>query len=128
MPIHHKRGVRGYQTTRCFQIQFWRRQFKTCPPSPNPSSSLKVKAVKKPTMPYMVIVTSMVKAVTKCIHKTCDDQQDHTRWRWMFTIIMNHRYINQNRKLLQYKCAMELNVKEHQSTIDKCSKIWEELN
>ena len=34
---------------------------------------------KNPRMPYMAIVTSMDKALTKCTHRTCDDQQDHTR-------------------------------------------------
>ena len=63
-------------------------------------------------MPYMAIVTSMVKALTECIPKTCDDQQDHTRWRWMYIINMSHRHILQKPELLQQKCTMELNVKE----------------
>ena len=44
-----------------------------------PQLFTKGEGCKKPTMPYMAIVTSMVKVITKCIHKTCDDQQDHTR-------------------------------------------------
>ena len=30
-------------------------------------------------MPFMVIVTSTVKALTKCIFNKCDDQQDHSQ-------------------------------------------------
>ena len=58
-----------------------------------PQLFTKGEGCKKPTMPYMAIVTSIDKTLTKCTHRTCDDQQDHTWWRWMFTIIMNHRYI-----------------------------------
>ena len=47
---------------------------KTCLPSPNPSSSLKVKAVKTPQCLIWQIVTSMVK-VNKWLNK-CDDQHD----------------------------------------------------
>ena len=44
-----------------------------------PQLFTKGEGCKKPTMPYMAIVTSMDKALTKCTHRTCDDQQDHTR-------------------------------------------------
>ena len=79
MSIHHKRGVRGYQPTRCFQIQFWKRQFKNMSSLTKPQLSTKGEGCKNPRMPYMAIVTSMVKVLTKCIHKMCDDQQDHTQ-------------------------------------------------
>ena len=65
MSIHHKRGVRGYQTTRCFQIQFWRRQFKNMSSLTKPQLFTKGEGCKKPTMPYMAIVTSMDKANNK---------------------------------------------------------------
>ena len=48
------------------------------------------------------------------------------KYRWV--TIINHRHIMKQPKLLQYKCTMELNVKEHQSTIDNCCRIYEKLN
>ena len=75
MSIHHKRGCEGVPTAKMLPDTNLegRPNSKTCPPSPNPSSSLKVKA-KNPTMPYMVIVTTMV---NKCKLSKCDDQQAH---------------------------------------------------
>ena len=88
------KGVWGYSNRPDVnRYKFGKAQTKTCLPSPNPSSSLKVKAVKTPEFPYMVIVTSMDKALTKCTHRTCDDQQDHTRWRWMYIMNMSHKHI-----------------------------------
>ena len=88
------KGVWGYSNRPDVnRYKFGKDQTKTCLPSPNPSSSLKVKAVKTPEFPYMAIVTSMDKALTKCTHRTCDDQQDHTWWRWMYIINMSHKHI-----------------------------------
>ena len=78
MTIHHKRGVRVYQPPRCYQIQVWKGPNQNMSSLTKPQLFTKGEGCKNPTMPYMAIVTSMVKVITKCIHKTCDDQQDHT--------------------------------------------------
>ena len=44
-----------------------------------PQLFTKGEGCKNPTMPYMAIVTSMVKALIKCIFNNCDDQQDHSQ-------------------------------------------------
>ena len=72
-----------------------------------PQLFTKGEGCKKPTMPYMAIVTSMDKALTKYTHRTCDDQQDHTRVKMNVYNHYESQIYQVKAKLLQQKSTME---------------------